>query len=287
MEERLKKFASVVDYGSFTAAARSLHISQPGLTGAVQKLERELKAALLDHHARRLTLTPAGQIAYSQGKQLQMLAANLEQTISELRGQKQPFHLGCIDSLAEQLVRRQLLGQLELQTALSLNVQSSRVLLQELGRGHLDAAIIVNQPVDGAGLYNRRAGNEAFALVCAESRVEVTAENIKRGKLPDFLAYNPQSTTFGLLQNQLEQLGISPEYRLYSTNPSILLELAEQGRGVAALPRTMLPKTDGRLVELKLAKPLHRPIDICWQRGRILPAPAKQLFANLSKTMKL
>lgn len=287
MEERLKKFASVVDYGSFTAAARSLHTSQPGLTSAVQKLERELKAVLLDHHARRLTLTPAGQIAYSQGKQLQMLASNLEQMIGELRGQKQPFRLGCIDSLAEQLVQRQLLGQLESQTELSLSVQSSTVLLQELALGHLDAAITVNRPPGRAGLHSQRIGSEAFALVCTKGQMEAVMEHMKNGKLPDFLAYNLQSTTFGLLHDQLEQQGLIPEYRLYSTNPSILFELAEQGRGISALPRAMLLKTQNRLVELKLAKPLFRPIDVCWQKGRKLAPSAEQLFADLSKTMKL
>src|SRR5689334_19880775 len=53
-------FVAVVDHGSFTAAARVLHLSQPGVTGRVQRLERALRTPLIDRSIRRLTLTQAG-----------------------------------------------------------------------------------------------------------------------------------------------------------------------------------------------------------------------------------
>ena len=47
MDERLKKFVQLVDSGSYTQASRQLHISQPALSVAIGKLERELHASLL------------------------------------------------------------------------------------------------------------------------------------------------------------------------------------------------------------------------------------------------
>ncbi|GAA5109675.1 hypothetical protein GCM10023339_10030 [Alloalcanivorax gelatiniphagus] len=54
-------FLAVVHFGGFTVAARGMHVSQPGLSARVQRLERALGAAVIDRSVRRLTLTPAGR----------------------------------------------------------------------------------------------------------------------------------------------------------------------------------------------------------------------------------
>ena len=57
----LEAFVQVVDSGGFTPAARRLHLSQPGLSSRIIKLERKLGTVLIDRSSRRLTLTPAGR----------------------------------------------------------------------------------------------------------------------------------------------------------------------------------------------------------------------------------
>lgn len=58
---QLEYFVTVVDEGSFTAAAQLLHVSQPGLSHQIQALERELGGPLLERLPRRVRLTPAGR----------------------------------------------------------------------------------------------------------------------------------------------------------------------------------------------------------------------------------
>lgn len=53
-------FVAVVDHDGFTAAARALHLSQPGVSARIRRLERALGVTLFDRAVRRLTLTPAG-----------------------------------------------------------------------------------------------------------------------------------------------------------------------------------------------------------------------------------
>ena len=52
---------ALVEAGSFTAAARALHLSQPGFSARVARLERCLGVELVDRGTRRLTLTPHGR----------------------------------------------------------------------------------------------------------------------------------------------------------------------------------------------------------------------------------
>lgn len=53
-------FLAIVQEGSFTAAARRLHLSQPGVSGRVSRLEHTLGFRLLDRSRRQVCLTPEG-----------------------------------------------------------------------------------------------------------------------------------------------------------------------------------------------------------------------------------
>ena len=52
---QLRYLIEIVERGGFTAASRAIRVAQPALTTAIQKLERELGAKLLDRDARPVT----------------------------------------------------------------------------------------------------------------------------------------------------------------------------------------------------------------------------------------
>ncbi len=66
---RLEHFLAVVDHGGFTAAARKVSVSQPGLSLAVRELEQELGIPLFERLGRRVLLTPAGAALVGPARQ--------------------------------------------------------------------------------------------------------------------------------------------------------------------------------------------------------------------------
>lgn len=58
---QLRAFVTVVERGSFSAAARDMGISQPAVTMQVQALEADIGATLLDRAYRRVDMTEAGR----------------------------------------------------------------------------------------------------------------------------------------------------------------------------------------------------------------------------------
>ncbi|MES2263814.1 MAG: LysR family transcriptional regulator [Pseudomonadota bacterium] len=57
----LETFIAVAQAGSFSAAAQLLHVTQPTVTGRIQRLESTLGAQLLRRTTRKVDLTPEGQ----------------------------------------------------------------------------------------------------------------------------------------------------------------------------------------------------------------------------------
>ncbi|MBX3207715.1 MAG: LysR family transcriptional regulator [Labilithrix sp.] len=60
MLEPLRHFALVSQHGTFTAAARHAHVTQPALTASIQRLEAQMGARLFDRGPGGATLTAAG-----------------------------------------------------------------------------------------------------------------------------------------------------------------------------------------------------------------------------------
>lgn len=56
----IEAFVAVAELGSFTAAAKRLHVTQPAATSRIQRLEAALRTQLLVRSTRRVELTEAG-----------------------------------------------------------------------------------------------------------------------------------------------------------------------------------------------------------------------------------
>ncbi len=68
--DQLSAFHAVATLGTFAAASKALHKSQPAITKLVQNLEAELEVALFDRSAYRATLTDAGRRFLERAAQL-------------------------------------------------------------------------------------------------------------------------------------------------------------------------------------------------------------------------
>lgn len=82
--ERLKGmsvFAKVVDLGSFTAAARQLHLSVSSVSQTIAKLEDELQVKLLNRSTRSIGLTEAGRIYYQGCRKMLSEAAQVHEQL--------------------------------------------------------------------------------------------------------------------------------------------------------------------------------------------------------------
>ena len=75
-------FATVVDNGSFAAAARRLHSSRSRISEQVAALESSLGIRLLQRSTRQLKVTDEGKLVYEQARQLSHILESVEAVAS-------------------------------------------------------------------------------------------------------------------------------------------------------------------------------------------------------------
>lgn len=79
----LRSFCTLVDLGHFTRTAERLHMTQPGVSQHVRKLEEQLGFELLIRQGKQFTLTDAGERLYNDGRQILSLLSGLEQSVRD------------------------------------------------------------------------------------------------------------------------------------------------------------------------------------------------------------
>jgi LysR family nitrogen assimilation transcriptional regulator len=80
---QLRYFVAIVDQGSMSRAARSLHIAQPALTQQLHQLEAELNAQLLHRSAQGVLPTDAGRVFYEHAQAIMKQVADAKSAVAQ------------------------------------------------------------------------------------------------------------------------------------------------------------------------------------------------------------
>lgn len=259
MDDKIAKFVALVDAGSYTKAAKNLQISQPALTIAIAKLEDELGTTLVAKGERPLRFTPAGKLVYESGLRQR---ASMESLMAELKQavhQKPEMRLGVVDTVAGMLLSDlTTLDAFSNKVNLSLTVNNSRYLQDQVGERKLDCAIVVERYA-AHPFTSRHIGTEAMLLVSAPEYVDQVEADMKKHKILNFISYDEPSLTTRAIKNFLHDNGVEVGVATAATIPDIMLNLVLRGKGVAVLPYLLVkphllsgtlvtPKLDGKTV---------------------------------------
>ena len=75
--KQLEAFVAVVDYGSFSEAARKLYLTQPTISTHIRSLEEELHTRLIIRTTKKITITPKGYQLYDSAVRMLDIRDNL------------------------------------------------------------------------------------------------------------------------------------------------------------------------------------------------------------------
>ncbi|WP_120967142.1 LysR family transcriptional regulator [Comamonas sp. lk] len=154
--QKLKHLLAIVDHGTFSDAARAVHLTQPALSRSIRSLEDELKAQLFDRGARRARLTGFGELVAERARRIRLEMTQLQRDIELLRGaQEGQLNVGFAPGPAALLLTPFLIHMAQKHPRIKVRteVSSTQTLLKSLSHESIDAIV-------GDGYILRAAGND-------------------------------------------------------------------------------------------------------------------------------
>jgi DNA-binding transcriptional LysR family regulator len=250
----LQYFIRVVELGSFTAAAQSLGVSQPSLSVAVSKLEKDLGTRLLVRGARGVAATKTGEALLRHAKQVLRAMEHAREEIDSLETEpKGSFTIGCHESLAAYALPRFMSRFLERfpQIRLSLWNGNSRDVEREVIAGNIDLGLVVN-PQDHPDCVVQPLFSDRVEFVA----LAVLAKNASPDELLAArpLLHVPALRQTAFLVDALAQRGLRPRQELTCSSLELVKSLVLDGVGVGILPHRVANHNvpDKKLVTLPL-----------------------------------
>jgi LysR family nitrogen assimilation transcriptional regulator len=154
---QLRYFVKIVEAGSFSRAATTIHVAQPALSQQIAELEERLGVKLLQRSARGVTPTAAGEVLFREASailhQLDRLPGIVRSSSGEPEG---AVSLGLAISLANTLIGPLVRGaQTSLpKVKLKLSDADSRSLEQGVAAHTIDMAVVYEDELVSA--FSRR-----------------------------------------------------------------------------------------------------------------------------------
>jgi DNA-binding transcriptional LysR family regulator len=250
-------FAKVVDFGSYTAAAKALGLQTSKLSRRIAALESEIGVRLINRTTRRLSLTEAGKTFHRHCLALLDEAQAARDAMTQILASPQGLvRISCPTGLLQGGVANILARFLAKhpQVRIALDATNRRVDVVDEG---IDIAIRVRRPPwEDSDLVMRTFGPDEIILVASPSLIAAygdpqTLEDVAR--MPTLsMAGAVERSTWRFLDTTGEPAELTHAPRLCTDDLFTLRRAALQGIGAALVPLLLVADDmeDGTLVRL-------------------------------------
>lgn len=284
----LKYFLAVAREENISAAAESLHVTQPTLSRQLMDLEDELGKKLFTRGNRRIVLTEEGMILRKRAEEIISL---VDKTEAEIMKSDENIHgdvyIGGGETEGIRLIA---------QTAKKLNDEGYNIkyhifsgnavdVSERLDKGLLDFGIFV----EGANLqkYNsiQLPYTDTWGILMRKDSPLAQKKNISPEDLWDVpLITSQQSDTnnelSGWIKRDTSQLNIAATYNLLY-NASLMVE---EGMGYAlCIDKLIKTQEDGSLCFRPLKPKRTAKLDIAWKRYQVFSKAAELFLKKLQE----
>lgn len=286
----LRYFLAVAREENITAAANSLHLTQPTLSRQLRDLEEELGQKLLVRGNHRMTLTAEGMLLRKRAEEIVAMADKTEEEFRAMKGELSgDVYIGGGETDAMNLIAAVCRELQEEHPGIRYHLFSGNAqdVTERLDKGLLDFGLLI-QPTDIAkydylslpakdtwGVILRRDAPLA-AKSCAQVEDLAGVPLIfSRQALEERAESNELARWFGSAWNDLN---IVTTFNL-CYNAAVM---AKQGLGyVVSLDKLVDTSEDSPLCFLPLEPPLESGLDVVWKKYQVFSAAAEAFLNRL------
>ena len=269
---QLSYLVAVADHDTFAEAAASLGVTTSALSQGLAELERRLGLDLFERVGRRQVLRDDATEVLAHARRVVTDTRDLARLLDDVRaGRAGRLRVGMIDAAAVAHLPDRLrdFRAAAPDVQLRLTVAPSAALVEQVRRGDLDIAVVV-EPEDAEGLDVEPLLTETIVVVAPEGE-EIGAPST----WGPWVLFPRGSHTRALIETELLRRGATVDVVAESHQPDVLREMARLGMGWTALPEV---QAGDAWAQVNLTS---RRLVVLRRHDRVLAAAADLLVAHL------
>lgn len=287
---QIRAFCVLARTGSFTQAARELHLTQSGVSHSMKALERDIGCRLLDRLGKKVVLTQAGEQLLQHATKILQEMENARESMAHLgKWGGGRLRLGASTTAVQHLIPPVLREFKESfpDHAITIEPGDTPELVSSLLRQRIDLALAL-EPEKEPQLEFHPLFDDELRFLVAALHPWGKAKHVVRNEIPrqNYILYNKRSVTFRIVEEYFrrEEMVLNTVIELGSMEA--IKELVKLGLGVSILAPWIARKEieEGSLVALPLGRrKLERRWGILHWRGKRLNL-AEETFIGLCES---
>lgn len=248
----LREVLTLAEKRSYAATADALFISPSSLSRHIAAMEQQLGVPLFYRNSRSVLLTRYGEMLLPYARKITELEDEyLEELDKARRSDRSGLRVGAFFRLSAHGIMSQIARFLGENREISLEIQSAANdrLPDLLRRGKCDLAFVQEEgPSAEDGLSRLTVGVDTLAAALPADHILAGAESVRLSQLREelFVPQSPQTIQCRLTADAFRRAGFTPKQARLEISGVGVLELVEQGLGIA-------------LVQAKLAREKNCP----------------------------
>ena len=284
---QLRAFVTVVESGSFSAAARAMGLSQPAVTMQIQGLETDLGVTLMERRYRKVELTESGRTLLPHARKVLTDLDRAREEIENLSDTVSGHLVIASSTTPGQYVLPRLLGgylRAYPEVTVSLEVMDTAMVVDSVESGQAQIGM-TGAMLPGARVQFEAMGTDRLVMVTSPDSPLLAKKSLTIEDLAEqpFIAREAGSGTRIVFEESLRQAGIdAAELHVVmelGTSEAIVSAI-EGGMGIGVVSHWMADKALklGTVRELQAPGfPVERPFYAVVPRGELTRAAAALL----------
>lgn len=284
--ESLKVYITVVEQRNFSRAAELLHLSQPGVSLHIRKLEKEFDVKLMHRSPKWVKLTEAGELLYVRAKEMVNLYESAKLDIARLQDDVSgSLQIGASFTIGEYVLPR-LFSSFARQypeVAMEVFIENSSQVVEAIRDNHIDFGLI-EEDIEAQDLTVTPFMKDELIIVAAEGYPLQTSVIADLEQLQDqvWILREMGSGTRSSSDRFLAQTGLRVNRSYVFNSSQGVKEAVFSGLGIAMLSRWVVKRelSAGMLKEITIPDiHIERNFSLVRRIGHI-PTRANEVFAE-------
>ena len=238
-----RSFIALADEGSFTSAARKLHIVQSGLSVTIKEMEEELGVKLVQRTTRRVSLTDAGVLFLEYARPaLTMLSDGMEAVRSQSKIVRGRISLGILQSLSPYIDLPAVLGNFHARypdvdfTVRSIDSPQAPELIRD---GSIDLCFhALTSKKLPTGVEATPIVQDPLVAICANTHALAQRKTVTLATLCPlpFVDLTPERALRTLVDKSCAEHGLERKSMFEVSAVEMMLQFVSAGLGVSIVP---------------------------------------------------